>query len=225
MYAERNRRGFNPAAAGGALIVNAGLVAMLASLGVAPQVIKFIDPMPVIELTPDPPPPPPPEPKPAPSDPKTAPMPRAHPPVAPKPLVKTNLSPIDLTTTRTPPVDPPPIPLGSGGGAALDPVPVDPPKPVLTAIEVDPHYRGNFQPEYPAAEQVMQREGVVVVRVLVGADGRVKQVEQVSATSPAFFDATRRKALSSWRFRPATRDGVPYPDWKQLTLRFVLQGR
>jgi len=62
----------------------------------------------------------------------------------------------------------------------------------------------------------------VVVRVLVGTDGRVKAIERVSATSDAFFAATRRQALSQWRFRPATRDGVGVESWYRMSVTFVL---
>ncbi|OHT17736.1 Gram-negative bacterial tonB protein [Sphingomonas haloaromaticamans] len=66
-------------------------------------------------------------------------------------------------------------------------------------------------------------EGVVVVRVLIGADGRVKAVEQVSTTDPAFFEATKRQALRAWRFRPATRDGVAVESWRTMRVKFEMQ--
>ncbi|RYE01614.1 MAG: TonB family protein, partial [Sphingomonadales bacterium] len=63
----------------------------------------------------------------------------------------------------------------------------------------------------------------VSVRVLIGTDGRVKAVEQVSATSTAFFEATKRQALGKWRFKPATRGGVPQESWKTMSVRFELK--
>ena len=67
----------------------------------------------------------------------------------------------------------------------------------------------------------MGREGKVVVRVLVGIDGRVTQVELLSAASNTFA-ATRKQALSKWRFTPATRDGVPQEDSRSVAVTFVL---
>lgn len=58
------------------------------------------------------------------------------------------------------------------------------------------------------------------MKVLVGIDGRVKAVELVSADDPGFAEATRRQALRHWRFRPATRDGVPVESWRTMTVRF-----
>ena len=99
------------------------------------------------------------------------------------------------------------------------------PDPVLVAAMIDPRYAGAIQPPYPPAEVRAGNEGRVVLRVLIGTDGRVRQVERVSATSDAFFAAAERQALTRWRFRPATRDGVPVEQWKQLSLRFELSGR
>ncbi|MBA2920969.1 TonB family protein [Sphingomonas sp. MAH-20] len=67
-------------------------------------------------------------------------------------------------------------------------------------------------------------EGITVVKVLIGTDGRVKQVAIVSTDDPLFADATERQALRRWRFRPATRDGIAVESWKQMTVRFELRG-
>jgi len=63
----------------------------------------------------------------------------------------------------------------------------------------------------------------VTIRVLVGVDGRVKQVERVSATSEAFWQATQQQALRAWRFRPATRGSVPEEAWRTMTLTFRME--
>jgi protein TonB len=65
-------------------------------------------------------------------------------------------------------------------------------------------------------------EGFATVRVLIGTDGRVKQVEAVKASDPAFLDATRKQALAKWRFLPATRDGEAVESWREMTVRFQL---
>ena len=95
--------------------------------------------------------------------------------------------------------------------------------PVIVAPGIDPRYAGDFQPLYPAGEQRMGRSGEVTVRVLIGTDGRVKQVEPVSATSDAFLRATTDQAKRRWRFAPGTRDGVAQEAWRVMTVTFVLQ--
>ncbi|MDQ2878757.1 MAG: energy transducer TonB [Pseudomonadota bacterium] len=113
---------------------------------------------------------------------------------------------------------------GDGGGTAIFEPPYTPPNPVLVGVGLDPRYAGYLQPPYPAAEQRAEHEGRVTVRVLVGVDGRVKQVERVAAASDAFFAATERQALGKWRFKPATRDGIPVEAWKVMNVSFVLSG-
>ena len=90
-------------------------------------------------------------------------------------------------------------------------------------VDAAPDPRARFQPDYPASERRSGIEGVVVVRVLIGADGRVKAVQQVRAASDAFFEATRKQALARWRFTPATHDGVPVESWRTMTVRFRLE--
>ena len=134
--------------------------------------------------------------------------------------------PIDIPTTTT--IDLPqlpPIDLGSlaGSDAGAGPATTPTPLPALIGASMDSRYAGDFQPAYPPAERRASREGRVVVRVLIGVDGRVKQIEKVSATSDAFFAATRQRALSKWRFKPATRGDVPVEQWKQMSVSFVLR--
>ncbi|MGH6612889.1 TonB family protein [Sphingomonas sp.] len=126
----------------------------------------------------------------------------------------TGLNYVNGTTETTPPFVP-----GTGGlGTIIEPIHI----PTLTGAVRDPKYINVFQPTYPAGERRAGNEGRVTVRVLIGADGRVKQVIKVSAASDAFFEVTERQALSKWRFKPATRDGVPQESWQTLSVSFVL---
>lgn len=118
---------------------------------------------------------------------------------------------------RADPILPPPLPPLPGNDRVVDP-PV--PVPVLTEAAPDQRYAANFQPPYPPAMARQEIEGAVVVRVLIGADGRVKAVQQVSAADPSFYTATERQALRYWRFRPATRDGIAVESWRTMTVRF-----
>ena len=100
----------------------------------------------------------------------------------------------------------------------------DPPAPPpLVLAKLDPRYAASFQPDYPASEQRREIEGAVRVRVLIGTDGRVKAVELVSTDSPGFFEETKRRALAKWRFKPATRGGVPEESWQVMTVRFEIK--
>ncbi|RYD45155.1 MAG: energy transducer TonB [Sphingomonadales bacterium] len=100
----------------------------------------------------------------------------------------------------------------------------DPPTiPKLVLAQLDQRYADLFQPDYPARAQREGIEGVAVVRVLIGTDGRVKAVELVSTDDPAFFEATKRRALTKWRFKAATRGGVAEESWKEMRVRFEIK--
>ncbi len=130
-------------------------------------------------------------------------------------LVKLPTAP-DNSVIKGPPVLDPPPPIAG-------PVHLDPAPPKLVLVEVDPRFAGQFQPEYPLREQRAGLEGSVTLRVLIGTDGRVKAVELVRADRPGFFEAAKKRALSKWRFRPATRGGTPEESWKEMTVRFQIQ--
>ena len=213
-YAPPSR--FSPQGLGGALILTGAVVTAMTF--VAPHVARIVRDGPItIESYPVPKPPPPePQPKPKPQ-PRRAAQPAEKPVPSKAETTTASETHIDFTPTQPPPS------AGDlkGTGDVVAP-PLDPPPPPLIGAEVDGRYAGALQPPYPPSEQRGNREGVVVVRVLIGVDGRVQQVERVSATSDAFYVATERQALAKWRFKPATRGGVPEAQWKTMRVRFVL---
>ena len=132
--------------------------------------------------------------------------------------------PVIGPTISDPPVPPPPLNANSGREIALaDSTPDLPPPPLRVEAQVDPRYARDLQPPYPPSEESAQREGSVRVRITIGADGRVKAVQRISATSDAFWRATERHALARWRFRPATLDGRPIESSKVMNLYFRIE--
>jgi protein TonB len=105
----------------------------------------------------------------------------------------------------------------------VGPVSTITPEPKFVQAIMDASAATRFQPDYPPALLRADIEGSATVRILIGTDGRVHQVEKVSATEPAFFDATERHALRYWRFKAATRDGVRVESWRTLTVRFKVE--
>jgi len=108
---------------------------------------------------------------------------------------------------------------GSGQGTAVSP-PVEPkpedfvfteelPQPVLKAV-----------PEYPALPRQAGMEGRVVVRMLIGTDGRVRRAE-IEKSSP-MFDEEALKAARQWTFTPALTDGKPVMVWVRVPFEFRL---
>ncbi len=221
MYADRfaGGRRFNPAGLLAAVGINAGVVAAL--MIAAPHVTRtFDDPLEITSI-PITPPPPPTKPEPQPRTAAARPdRIETVPPVVPRPVDDGPIVFADPLPTLPGPTG---IGTGMGEGTGMAIDPPAPPAPVIVAPGLDPRYAAALQPDYPAAERRMGNPGKVTVRVLIGADGRVKEVEPVSATSDAFFRATRDQALRRWRFHPGTRDGVPQPAWRTMSVTFVMQ--
>jgi periplasmic protein TonB len=108
---------------------------------------------------------------------------------------------------------------GLGGGFEI--INIDP--PARPPVIVGPQFTGrNAQPPYPPGMQRMNIEGAVTVRVLVGTDGRPVRIEMVRTDQDAFFAATREWGMKNWRFKPATRDGEPFQEWRTMTVRFEM---
>ena len=217
MYAEQRYVPRTPrtVSLGAAVAINglliAGLISMIPNFMPKPKPTVLIG-----ENIPlDTPPPPEPLDKPIVEKPIQAPDPYIPPTANPLPD-----QPTIESTPILPTVQPPIVPTLPTGPATVTEVP----KPLpLVGAQQDPRFARDYQPEYPAQELRAERDGSVSVRVLIGADGRVKAVEQVSATSNAFFEATRRQALAKWRFKPATRGGIPQESWKTMSVRFELK--
>jgi protein TonB len=209
----------------GSLVIVVALhgVALTALMLAKTEYIRLVDPPIVVRPIPDTPEPPPiPEPEPDRQAPKQKSEIRYVPPEVPAP----RRDDVVLGKTVEDPLVFYPGPIGNGEPKAAEPVPLPSPtpqpipEPVRVEARLDP--RSELQPPYPASEQRAENEGSVTVRITIGADGRVKQVEKVKATSEAFFKATEQQALRHWRYKPATLDGKPVESRTSVTVRFRL---
>tara|TARA_R110000824_G_scaffold195974_3_gene378931 strand:+ start:1334 stop:1996 length:663 start_codon:yes stop_codon:yes gene_type:complete len=118
------------------------------------------------------------------------------------------------------------IKTGSGGMGEeirFDPIKIAPDS-VIVGARLNPRYAEHFQPSYPVGQLRREREGEVSVRVLVGTDGRVKDIQLIESPHEDFWTATRKQALGKWRFTAATKDGKPIESWMTLKVRFEING-
>jgi protein TonB len=64
-------------------------------------------------------------------------------------------------------------------------------------------------PAYPPAARAGRFEGVVDLRVRVGEDGAVQELEVLRCDRGRLgFEESALAAVRTWRFRPAERDGL-----------------
>jgi protein TonB len=81
----------------------------------------------------------------------------------------------------------------------------------------------NPPPDYPPLSRLRQETGTVVVRVLIGVDGRAQRARVAQSSGYARLDDTALlTARDRWRYRPGTRAGVPEAMWFDVPIRFML---
>ena len=155
------------------------------------------------------------QPKPQPTIPdEPKPQPIKHPaqphPAAPHPIVQAQPPVVSEVPSNIPAVE-----------APADPAPV-PSAPVETAPS-PLAYGSRTHVPYPIEAARRREHGTVILRVLVGTDGRAQTVEIESSSGSPRLDAAARAAVAQWTFRAGTRDGLAYAAWARVPITFDLQ--
>jgi len=89
-------------------------------------------------------------------------------------------------------------------------------------VDREPDYLSNPAPEYPEAARQQQQQGLVVLDVIVGMDGRSEAVKISTGSGYYLLDEAARKAVQTYRFRPATIEGVKVRSHVRVPIRFHL---
>ena len=84
-------------------------------------------------------------------------------------------------------------------------------RPALPAV--------TFEPRVNAEDLLGIAEGNVVIEITIDESGAIVSKAVVRSMGPA-IDAKVLVALESWRFHPATRDGVPIPSKQDVVYHF-----
>ena len=157
------------------------------------------------------------------------------------------------TLPVAPPVPPPPVqheqPAPAAPSAEPAPVPPSPepvaaspvrptPAPIATitssvdltyysARDVDVHPRAlrEVEPEYPYMADRKRLSGKVRLKLKLEADGRVSDIEVVSASPPDLFEESALKAFSDVRFAPAQKNGHPVRALVLIEVVYDWEGR
>lgn len=103
------------------------------------------------------------------------------------------------------------------GFMASEPLP-PPPKPSVIK-RAEPLKR--IEPKYPAAALEFGAAGTIVVRVLVGVDGLVKETAIVSSFGNPACEEAALAAARQWEFTAATKDGVPFEQRVSIPFTFT----
>lgn len=86
-----------------------------------------------------------------------------------------------------------------------------------------PLYRLNPPPVYPQVARQRRFEGVVLLRVLVLADGMVGELRLEKSSGHVVLDQAALKAVRGWAFAPGRRGGMPAAMEVLVPVRFALE--
>lgn len=85
-------------------------------------------------------------------------------------------------------------------------------------VEKQPEVKKQVKPDYPDIARKAGIEGRVSVNVLVGKDGRVEKIGEISGAE-VFHEAARAAALQ-WEFTPAIQNDRPVKVWVTIPFTF-----
>jgi TonB family protein len=91
---------------------------------------------------------------------------------------------------------------------------------LLTQDAANDYLTYRVEPQYPAVARQERIQGPVVLRVMVGKDGGVQQVQLLSGDPK--LAAAASTAVVQWRFKPLLRAGQPVEFETQITVDFKL---
>jgi protein TonB len=131
---------------------------------------------------------------------------------------------------ETAPVVPTPAPVAAPAAVVPTQAPVAAPAAVAAAVQrgdmvdsPDTDVDAIFTPKasYPPLARRQRIGGVVILRALIDENGTVQEVQVLRGVKPDLgLDAAATSAVREWRFRPATKGGVPVKVWKTITIPF-----
>jgi periplasmic protein TonB len=90
---------------------------------------------------------------------------------------------------------------------------------VATYIEKNPEVVKLESPRFPLAAQRVGIDGEVVVRALIGTDGKVKRAEVLKSSNDIFNEAVL-EAVNQSRFSPGVKTTGPSETWITIPFRF-----
>lgn len=85
-----------------------------------------------------------------------------------------------------------------------------------------PRYRNTPAPKYPPAARRERQEGVVLLAVEVGTNGRPTAVTVKQSSGVAILDEAAVSAVRRWTFEPARSAGLPAASTVEIPVRFSL---
>ena len=203
--------------------LHSGLLRRAAEVVVPVELLSEFITLPQPQVAPQPPAP---APAPVPA-PKPVVQPKPRTPPAPRPVAAPSPAPSPqppIAVAEPQPAPPPvaaPVATAPAPAPVAAPAPPAPPRIELPSTSAD--YLQNPQPPYPPMSRRLGEEGQVMLRVLIGADGRAVQAEIRRSSGYERLDSVALETVRTWRFVPGKRNGVPEDMWFNVPITFELR--
>jgi protein TonB len=110
----------------------------------------------------------------------------------------------------------------AAGGAEPPVVGITSSQPSVADVVTPPIRIRTVNPEYPTVARAAALEGDVLVQAVVGADGKVRDVQVLQAVHPV-LDEAARKAVLQYEYTPGRRNGIPESAVMRITVSFRLR--
>ena len=161
------------------------------------------------EQPPEPVPPPEPEkPKPKPKQP-----PKPKPPVEPPPSERAIRQPEEAVEEAPPPPKQAAMPAAEDNNSLGAPI---------TPPQMNANPLNNPAPAYPSLSRRLGEQGIVLLEILILADGSVGEVRIKESSGHKRLDETAAKAVKRWRYMPARRGDTAIEYWYLQPVEFSL---
>jgi periplasmic protein TonB len=100
--------------------------------------------------------------------------------------------------------------------------PIEPSTTPVEPPQADASQFNNPTPVYPTQSRRLKEAGVVVLEVLVKADGSLGDMRLKTSSGYTRLDEAAQKAVKGWRFVPAKRGNQAIDFWYELPIEFSL---
>ena len=91
-----------------------------------------------------------------------------------------------------------------------------------SAVDSPPKIVRRMPVTYPSEAKRNKVEGRVVVRCLIGSDGKADKMEIAESEPAGVFDDAALKTLKYWQFRPGILKGALVATWVKIPFNFSL---
>ena len=92
----------------------------------------------------------------------------------------------------------------------------------LTEVDTPPRATRKVPAVYPFNAKRKGVNGHVMIRCLVGIDGKPSKLKIIESVPQGTFDNAGLEAVQKWRFKPGVLGGEPVPTWVRIPFKFSL---